>query len=1123
MIPQRPPAGMTRFLYTSLMGRRYHCWGSEIGTLLPLSRMKKLLETSLTVVPATPPAGGPRSQRAADARRRLARAFAAVTDPPERWHHALAATLAVAIAAAAAITIAPVLGDGAYAFIITGVVIATWYAGLRFGLAATALAAVVGWLFIAEPRMSLTIQPVDFFELCLTVSAALAASIGLSYMRRAQRRAEGLAEQLGTLADALPALISYCNTEQRYVFTNRSYEVWYGQNRDEINGRLVEDVLGAEAYKHVRPYVEEALRGKRATFESLITYPRAGQRWVEVNLVPDITAGGVERGYFVLVQDRTRRKRVEERLVKSEARARAILEAAQDGIITIGASGRIESFNGGAERLFGYRAHEVLGKSMKLFMPQTFGANNHEALAEHMAQDQVAGNGRDQVARRKDGSMFPVSLAVSEVPLPDERLFIAIVHDLSQREEAEKRIRLSERRYRSLVDAASSVIWEANAEGQITAPHPQWERYTGQRWPDYRGWGFIEMIHPDDRAALITALQEALTSHSPQHAVGRVWHTASQSWHHTETFGAPLESETGELLQWIATTQDVEDRYQVAALEHLRASDKRTRLAESAARMGTWEWDLNGHFVWSEGLERILELDPAADHSPQSLLDRVHPDDRPRVVGVFERAAREHSDVRVEFRTIHADGDVRWLSGRGSLMAATASSPTRMAGIAIDMTEQVTTREALERAARSSSDALAVVDAILDTTPMGIALFDREMRFLRVNQAAAEMNGRTVEQHLGRKVEDVVPGVGPTAAARYRRVWETGRAMAIEEIAGETPAQPGVLRFWDHSAVPVKDRGGEIRAVAVIFNEITARKRAEQALLETADDLRHANAAKDEFLGLVSHELKTPLTTIRGNAEVLRRVNDRLDAETRRQALDDIYGEAIRLQRIIENMLVLARLERGQQSETEPLLLRHIVERVVEAHRERAPRRRFEEHADDAMTMVLASPDYIEQVVDNLLSNAEKYSPEDAPIEVAVRRAGDEVTVGCDGPRSRDRAGRGQADFRAVLPLAQDGGPRGRDRRRAGGGPTGHRGAARTTLGPRAQGWRQRLRVRAAGDLGGRSLAAERGRSLADPGRKVPRSLQERDRIHRRTGPTHDRKRRQGEHELIPPFRRTRF
>jgi signal transduction histidine kinase len=159
-----------------------------------------------------------------------------------------------------------------------------------------------------------------------------------------------------------------------------------------------------------------------------------------------------------------------------------------------------------------------------------------------------------------------------------------------------------------------------------------------------------------------------------------------------------------------------------------------------------------------------------------------------------------------------------------------------------------------------------------------------------------------------------------------------------------------------------------------------------------AQELARANAAKDEFLGLVSHELKTPITTIYGNAEVLERRGTTLPAEVQAGAILDIRVESERLHRIVDNLLVLARLERGQQLDVEPVLVRRVAQRIVADHKRRFPGRRVDLHAS-SVAPALAVPEYIDQVLRNLLSNAEKYSPPDTSIDITFEIEGETFAV----------------------------------------------------------------------------------------------------------------------------------
>lgn len=165
-------------------------------------------------------------------------------------------------------------------------------------------------------------------------------------------------------------------------------------------------------------------------------------------------------------------------------------------------------------------------------------------------------------------------------------------------------------------------------------------------------------------------------------------------------------------------------------------------------------------------------------------------------------------------------------------------------------------------------------------------------------------------------------------------------------------------------------------------------------LEQLAADLTKANAIKDELLGLVSHELRTPLTTILGMTEVLRR---RLASDVIASgALEDIAAETDRLTRLIENMLVLARVEdaeKGDKVSVEPVLLQRVLPRQAGDARRRHPSREIVLDMTASLPPVLAQPTYVDQIVYNLITNATKYSRPGTPIEVEAHQMADTVEI----------------------------------------------------------------------------------------------------------------------------------
>ena len=160
----------------------------------------------------------------------------------------------------------------------------------------------------------------------------------------------------------------------------------------------------------------------------------------------------------------------------------------------------------------------------------------------------------------------------------------------------------------------------------------------------------------------------------------------------------------------------------------------------------------------------------------------------------------------------------------------------------------------------------------------------------------------------------------------------------------------------------------------------------------TLAELEASNSAKDEFLGLVSHELRTPVTTILGNARLLQDRRDQLAGEQRDSMLADIAAEAERLHEIIENLLSLTRLGTGTRPELEPTALDRVIQRSVGQVRRRYPDRPIA-FSSRPSVIVEADRTYLELLIENLVGNAAKYSPDGSPIDVLVEEADDEVRV----------------------------------------------------------------------------------------------------------------------------------
>ena len=158
--------------------------------------------------------------------------------------------------------------------------------------------------------------------------------------------------------------------------------------------------------------------------------------------VGEMPIGG-ERKFTGMLHDLTKRVRLEGELGASEARWRAIIDSAVDGIVVIDAHGRVEAFNPAAERLFGYTTAEVLGQNVNMLMPSPYHEEHDTYLARYLAtgRAKIIGIGREVQGRRKDGTTFPLHLSVGQITIEGERKFTGILHDLSARVQMEGQLR----------------------------------------------------------------------------------------------------------------------------------------------------------------------------------------------------------------------------------------------------------------------------------------------------------------------------------------------------------------------------------------------------------------------------------------------------------------------------------------------------------------------------------------------------------------------------------------------------------------------------------------------------------------------------------------------------------
>ncbi len=283
----------------------------------------------------------------------------------------------------------------------------------------------------------------------------------------------------------------------------------------------------------------------------------------------------------------------------------------------------------------------------------------------------------------------------------------------------------------------------------------------------------------------------------------------------------------------------------------------------------------------------------------------------------------------------------------------------------------------VRRMLRERDESMAVLDALFATAPVGLAVLDRQLRFLRINPALTEISGLPAERHLGRALWEVLPAIAQEGLVRQlTAVMETGQPLLDQIMEGETPAAPGRPCHCLGSWFPVSV-AGKVIGVGMLVRDVTEQRQAEEF--------------QRQVLGIVGHDLRSPLLAITASASILqhRQLDDR---EAR--AVARILHAASRMEGIIGALADYTQVRIGHGIPLRVVAAdladtcRFVVEEAEAGHSGRIVTCRIEGDLRGEWDAARLG-----EVLANLVTNALKYGAEGAPVRVECRGEGESVVV----------------------------------------------------------------------------------------------------------------------------------
>ena len=366
--------------------------------------------------------------------------------------------------------------------------------------------------------------------------------------------------------------------------------------------------------------------------------------------------------------------------------------------------------------------------------------------------------------------------------------------------------------------------------------------------------------------------------------------------------------------------------------------------------------------------------------------DGLHPEDAPRCIAAYERAFERREPFEVEYRLRRHDGEYRWLLDKG-VPLVTGGALGGVVGSCLDITDRM---RAEQEARKREEDFKTLAESIPDV----IARLDRDLRYLYVNRAAEHAFGRRPDELIGRRCGEAgMPShvVGPLREAA-RSAFETHEEQRFHFEEGREPR-----RHFAGRVIPEAVGEGRAEAVLVIVYDETARAREDERRAELLERERNARAhaesatlARDQFLAIVSHELRSPLNGIKSWTHVLQ--NLLRDAEPSvRRALAGIMIGVDHQVRLIDDLLDVTRAMSGNLGLVkQPMPLLPVLADAVESLRAMALEKELRIVTDYAMgdREIHGDPDRVRQIFVNLVTNAVKFTRPGGTVWVSARPEG---------------------------------------------------------------------------------------------------------------------------------------
>jgi diguanylate cyclase (GGDEF)-like protein/PAS domain S-box-containing protein len=636
-----------------------------------------------------------------------------------------------------------------------------------------------------------------------------------------RRAAEGAQRFLAAIVETSEdAIIS--STPAGVILTwNRGAEAIFGHSAGDMVGQHVSMLMTPERLPDIAHFTGQVSQGITVSqYESVCLRQDGTKFHVSVTGSPLMNAAGEVVALSAILRDISNRREGEQ----ARALLASIVESSDDAIASLALNGTIVSWNNSAERLFGYRADEIVGKDA--FVLAVPGCQDPDG--EVLAKIRTGAVSRyDSVWRTKDDRLIDVAITTSAIRNPDGELVgtSVIVRDICDRVRSEQKLRDSEARFRGAFEMAPFGMCLTQLNGRFIQVNSTLCRILEYSENELLRLTFAEITHSEDRDSSLQGVELLLAdpSHCLEMEKRYIRRSGKMVWARTRI--SLVQDSSGSALYFVAHVEEITEQRQ--AEKALRESEERFRIMADGCPTVMWVTNAEGgiQFINRAFRELIGTTCEQMEGSKWRLM--LHPADAPEYIAAFERAVQEHTPFRAEARSRSGDGQWRWFASYAEPRFSADGEFLGHVGISPDITDRKQVEQALQR---SEEKFRQLAENICEVFWMMNAA---ATELLYVSPAYRQIWGQSCESvyaHPESRMESIHPDDRERAGETFFR--QVRGEILENEYRIVRPS--GDIRWIRDRAFPVRDGGGNIVRVAGIAEDVTQWKLAESQLVHQA-------------------------------------------------------------------------------------------------------------------------------------------------------------------------------------------------------------------------------------------------------------------------------------------------